>query len=132
VEAADLFIREHVDCRKRVWGGSGVPEPPEYRIAVGHLHRSYFLSSRVAAGHTGSFGRDKFSRLAVVVFLAVGSCIGPIVMLGFALYERLTDPHSGGFWVGGGFLFLATAVSCTTTLIYLWLIRRADGLSHSS
>jgi hypothetical protein len=58
-------------------------------------------------------------------FLAVGSCIGPIVILGFAAYGQLIDPHSGGAWANGsgGFLILAAAVSFITTLIYLLLIR---------
>jgi hypothetical protein len=65
-------------------------------------------------------------------FLAVGSCIGPIVMVGFALWNRLSDGDTSGFYAGWRFLVLAAAVSCTTTLIYLWLIRRAEERSNSA
>lgn len=58
--------------------------------------------------------------------LAVGSCIGPIVILGLVLYSQLSDPHSGDFWAGWGFFVLASAVSFITTLIYLLLIRDAQ------
>jgi len=64
--------------------------------------------------------------------LAVGSCIAPIVILGFEFVGQLIDPHSGSFWAGTTFFVLAAAVSCITTIIYLMLIRRADELRVSN
>ena len=67
-------------------------------------------------------------------FLAVGTCIGPIVILGFAAYGQLTDPHPGGSWANGsgGFLIFAATVSLITTFFYLLLIRALPLQQHPS
>jgi hypothetical protein len=66
------------------------------------------------------------------LFVAVGSAIGPIFMIGLAIYERLTPPHDDWLWGNGIFFGLATAVSCVTTLIYVGLIRRAQRVWNSN
>jgi hypothetical protein len=60
------------------------------------------------------------------MYLVIGCSIGPLLMFGIALYGFLTDPRTDGFAAGASpLLFLGTAVSCLTTLIYLLLLRRA-------
>jgi hypothetical protein len=52
---------------------------------------------------------------------AVGICIGPAVILGFALYVSLTEPSSTRFAAGAsGFLLLSAAVSTLSTCAYLF------------
>lgn len=53
-----------------------------------------------------------------------GVCIGPVLILGLAIYAYLTNPRSSGFAQGSSvFLVLATAVSVLATIIYLLLAR---------
>jgi len=61
------------------------------------------------------------------MYWAFGSAIGPLLMLGVAFYESLTDPSRGEFVQQVNPLIgLAAAISCATTLIYMQLLRRAQ------
>lgn len=57
----------------------------------------------------------------------IGSCIGPVLLLGFA---ALAYRGLSGFWgavpEATSFLALAAAVSCLATSLYLLLLRRAQ------
>ena len=61
-------------------------------------------------------------------YLALGTCIGPVVVLGQALFESLGNPRNDGHWAdrSWGLAALAAGVSCVTTLAYLALFERAS------
>jgi len=60
------------------------------------------------------------------MYWVIGSAIGPVVILGFALYSFLKSPKSAGFSPPIELVYLAAAVSSLTTLIYLLLTKRAQ------
>ena len=61
------------------------------------------------------------------IYLAIGSSIGPLLILGFGLYIFLAEPNVGGLMAHGApVIGLATAVSCLTSLFFLLLLRRVQ------
>lgn len=63
------------------------------------------------------------------VYLALGSCIGPVLILGIASYFALSAPRFVGFPQNSmPTAGLAAGISCLTTLIYLLLLLRAQGV----
>lgn len=63
------------------------------------------------------------------LYLALGSCIGPVLILGIAFYSALSAPNFAGFPRNSmSTAYLAAGISFLTTLIYLLLLRRAQGL----
>jgi hypothetical protein len=60
------------------------------------------------------------------VWFAIGTSIGPLLMVGFVLLQVLRDPHlhfSSSLSEATFFICLATGVSSLTTLLYLLLLR---------
>ena len=63
------------------------------------------------------------------VYLALGSFIGPVLILGIAFISALRAPNFAGFPRDSmSTVFLAAGISFLTTLIYLLLLRRAQGV----
>ena|ERR1035438_6285377 len=63
------------------------------------------------------------------IYLAMGSCIGPAIILGIAFYSALRSPNFVGFPENSlSTVCLAAGISSVTTLIYLLLLRRAQGV----
>jgi hypothetical protein len=63
------------------------------------------------------------------VYLALGSFIGPVLILGIAFYSAVRAPNFAGFPRDSmSTAYLAAGISFLTTLIYLLLLRRAQGL----
>jgi hypothetical protein len=63
------------------------------------------------------------------LWFAIGACIGPLLMVSFVLLQVLRDPHlhiSSSLSEATFFIYLATGVSCLTTLLYLLLLRWAQ------
>jgi MFS family permease len=63
------------------------------------------------------------------LWFAIGTCIGPLLMVGLVLFQALHDPHlhfSSSLSEAMFFVCLATGVSSLTTLIYLLLLRWAQ------
>jgi hypothetical protein len=60
------------------------------------------------------------------VYWAIGSCIGPLLIYSVALYFFLTSPNTSSFAPEAkNVVYLATAISSLTTIIYLLLLRWA-------
>ena len=68
------------------------------------------------------------------MYWAIGSSIGPLMIVGIALYTKLTSPAAEGFTPGSiAFLvFVTAAVSCLTTLIYLLSLRLAQQVHYQN
>ena len=61
------------------------------------------------------------------MYFAIGSCIGPVMILGVSLYYFLTSTSFAGF-AQDSFMcvYLASSISIMTALIYLLLLQRAQ------
>lgn len=67
------------------------------------------------------------------MYWAIGSAIGPLMILGIALYSFLTSPKSSAFASGSiTFAYFAAAVSSLTTFFYLLSLREAQRQSRQS
>jgi hypothetical protein len=63
------------------------------------------------------------------MYLVLGSFIGPVLILAIAIYSSIQGPSFAGFSRDAvSTAFLAAAISCLTTLFYLLLLRRAQGV----
>ena len=79
----------------------------------------------VAAPLVLLIGRYKRQRLWL--YFALGSGIGPLLILGTETFHVLTDPRHGRFLQGDWkILAIATCVSILTSFIYLLLVTRAQ------
>ena len=70
-----------------------------------------------------------FSGWHFLTYLVVGSCIGPVVILGLFLFDALRQhvPHIAQFLAASDLLLrISAAISSFTTLIYVLLLRRAQ------
>jgi hypothetical protein len=66
------------------------------------------------------------------VYLALGSCVGPVLIFGIAFYSALSAPSFAGLPQNSvSAACLAAGISFVTTLLYLLLLRRAQGLGFS-
>lgn len=67
------------------------------------------------------------------IYLAVGSAIGPVLVLGPLLYSFLTGSSSGNQPITGPYLSggISVVISGLSTLIYLLLLRRAQAEQSS-
>lgn len=60
------------------------------------------------------------------MYWALGTCVGPALILGVALYSALRAPNLEGFPGDSmSVVYLAGAISFLSTLLYLLLLRRA-------
>jgi len=63
------------------------------------------------------------------LWLAIGTCIGPLLIAGIVLFRAQSDPQLhfvSSLSEAMFFVYLAAGVSCLTTLIYLLLLRWAQ------
>ena len=61
------------------------------------------------------------------IYLAIGVCFGPAIILGKALYDAVRAPNFAGFPENSmSMVYLAGAISGLTTLFYLFLLRRGQ------
>lgn len=64
-----------------------------------------------------------FRKWRFLIYWAIGTALGPIVIVGYALYLYARTPHATGPIFPASFAWFAAAVACLTTLFYLLLVR---------
>ncbi len=64
------------------------------------------------------------------IYWVLGSCFGPMLVLGIALYSAVRAANFEAFpGNAASVVYLAGAISCLTTLLYLLLLRRGQTLA---
>ncbi len=72
---------------------------------------------------------NRFDGWRLWVQLAIGSVIGPLVILSIGLYSNFTSPNLAGH---DSLFYLAAAISSLSTVLYLFLARRLSSRIEST
>lgn len=67
-----------------------------------------------------------FSGWRFLAIWALGTAIGPLVILGVSLFFFMSSLHAGAFFYPVGMAWFSVAIACPATLLYLLLVRSSQ------